>query len=62
MTFSHADAGTDEAAWAAGGFAVTATDSTRVLTSGRTAARAPHGFGSYLRALGVETAAALQSS
>ena len=44
------------------GFAVTATDSTRVLTSGRTAARAPHGFGSYLRALGVETAAALRSS
>ncbi|MFC7848683.1 glycosyltransferase [Arthrobacter sp. NPDC057388] len=44
------------------GFAVIATDSTRVLTSGRTAARAPHGFGSYLRALGVETAAALRSS
>ncbi|MFE4541772.1 glycosyltransferase [Arthrobacter sp. NPDC056727] len=44
------------------GFAVTATDSTRVLTSGRTVARAPHGFGAYLRALGVETAAALRSS
>lgn len=44
------------------GFAVIATDSTRVLTSGRTVARAPHGFGSYLRALGVETAAALRSS
>jgi glycosyltransferase involved in cell wall biosynthesis len=44
------------------GFAVMATDSTRVLTSGRTAARAPHGFGAYLRALGVETAAALRSS
>jgi glycosyltransferase involved in cell wall biosynthesis len=44
------------------GFAVMATDSTRVLTSGRTVARAPHGFGAYLRALGVETAAALRSS
>jgi cellulose synthase/poly-beta-1,6-N-acetylglucosamine synthase-like glycosyltransferase len=44
------------------GFAVIATDSTRVLTSGRTVARAPHGFGAYLRALGVETAAALRSS
>ncbi|MFE5835654.1 glycosyltransferase [Arthrobacter sp. NPDC056493] len=44
------------------GFAVTATDTTRVLTSGRTVARAPHGFGAYLRALGVETAAALRSS
>jgi hypothetical protein len=43
------------------GFAVTATDSTRVMTSGRTIARAPHGFGAYLRALGVETAAALRS-
>jgi len=44
------------------GFAVIATDRTRVLTSGRTVARAPHGFGSYLRALGVEAAAALRSS
>lgn len=44
------------------GFAVIATDSARVLTSGRTVARAPHGFGAYLRALGVETAAALRSS
>lgn len=44
------------------GFAVMATDSTRVLTSGRTVARSPHGFGAYLRALGVETAAALRSS
>jgi len=43
------------------GFAVTATDSTRVMTSGRTIAKAPHGFGAYLRALGVETAAALRS-
>lgn len=43
------------------GCAIVATDSTRVLTSGRTSARAPHGFGAYLRALGVETAAALRS-
>jgi glycosyltransferase involved in cell wall biosynthesis len=43
------------------GCAVVATDSTRVLTSGRTSARAPHGFGAYLRALGVEAAAALRS-
>ena len=42
------------------GFAITATDSTRVVTSGRTASRAPHGFGAYLRVLGVETAAALR--
>ncbi|MDQ0754487.1 glycosyltransferase family 2 protein [Arthrobacter sp. B3I4] len=33
-------------------FAVLATDSMRVLTSGRTHARAPQGFGTYLRALG----------
>jgi len=33
-------------------FTVTATDSTRVMTSGRTHARAPHGFGAYLRTLG----------
>jgi glycosyltransferase involved in cell wall biosynthesis len=33
-------------------FTVTATDSTRVMTSGRTLARAPHGFGAYLRTLG----------
>lgn len=33
-------------------FTVTATDSMRVLTSGRIHARAPHGFGSYLRTLG----------
>jgi hypothetical protein len=39
-----------------------ATDSTRVLTFGRTVARAPHGFSAYLRALGVETAAALRST
>lgn len=39
-------------------FAVTATDSVRVLTSGRTHARAPQGFGTYLRALGRELPAA----
>lgn len=33
-------------------FTVLATDSMRVLTSGRTHARAPHGFGTYLRTLG----------
>ncbi|MCB5272789.1 hypothetical protein BJG92_00292 [Arthrobacter sp. SO5] len=33
-------------------FTVTATDSMRVLTSGRTQSRAPHGFGAYLRSLG----------
>ena len=33
-------------------FTVTATDSMRVLTSGRVHARAPHGFGAYLRTLG----------
>lgn len=33
-------------------FAITATDSMRVLTSGRTQARAPHGFGAYLKSLG----------
>ncbi|MGY3381521.1 glycosyltransferase involved in cell wall biosynthesis [Arthrobacter sp. TE12231] len=32
-------------------FTVTATDSNRVVTSGRTHARAPHGFGTYLRSL-----------
>ncbi len=39
------------------GFAVLATDTTRVVTSGRTSARAPHGFGAYLRTLGGEAAA-----
>ena len=33
-------------------FTVTATDSMRVLTSGRLQARAPHGFSAYLRTLG----------
>ena len=39
------------------GFAVVATDTTRVVTSGRTSARAPHGFGAYLRTLGAEAVA-----
>ncbi|MFF2243354.1 glycosyltransferase [Arthrobacter sp. NPDC058130] len=39
-------------------FAVVATDSVRVVTSGRTHARAPQGFGAYLRALGRELPAA----
>lgn len=43
------------------GFAVRATDSIRVLTSGRLHARAPHGFGAYLMALGLEPAVALES-
>lgn len=40
-------------------FTVTATDSIRVLTSGRTHARAPHGFGAYLRTLGRHRAPAV---
>ena len=40
----------------AAGAAIHATDSNRVVTSGRTAARAPHGFGAYLRALAGECA------
>ncbi|MGF6834094.1 glycosyltransferase involved in cell wall biosynthesis [Paenarthrobacter sp. TE4293] len=36
------------------GFVVTATDTTRVVTSGRMQARAPEGFAAYLRALGSE--------
>lgn len=39
-------------------FTVTATDSMRVLTSGRIHARAPHGFGAYLRTLGLHRAPA----
>ena len=39
-------------------FTGTATDSIRVLTSGRTQARAPHGFGAYLRTLGRPAPAA----
>jgi glycosyltransferase involved in cell wall biosynthesis len=42
-------------------FNVRATDTIRVLTSGRTHARAPHGFGGYLRALSLETALAGES-
>lgn len=42
------------------GFAVTATDSIRVLTSGRIHARAPHGFGAYLFAMGLEPAVAVE--
>ncbi|MGR0160168.1 glycosyltransferase [Paenarthrobacter nitroguajacolicus] len=36
------------------GFAVTATDTIRVVTSGRTHARAPEGFAAYLRSLASE--------
>ena len=39
------------------GFAVVSTDTIRVMTSGRTSARAPHGFGAYLRTLGAEAVA-----
>ncbi|HEY9357327.1 MAG TPA: glycosyltransferase [Arthrobacter sp.] len=42
------------------GFAVMATDSIRVLTSGRVHARAPHGFGAYLLTLGLEPAVAVE--
>ena len=42
------------------GFKVVSTDSIRVLTSGRTHARAPKGFGAYLRTLGMEPAVALE--
>ena len=38
------------------GFDVRATDTVRVRTSGRTQARAPQGFGAYLRTLGVDLA------
>ncbi|MGZ4663234.1 MAG: hypothetical protein ACXVYB_18350, partial [Arthrobacter sp.] len=41
-------------------FTVVATDSMRVLTSGRTHARAPHGFAAYLRALGMDRPAAAE--
>ncbi len=43
------------------GFTIRATDSIRVLTSGRLHARAPHGFGAYLFALGLEPAVALEN-
>lgn len=42
------------------GFVVRATDSIRVLTSGRIHARAPHGFGAYLFAMGLEPAVAVE--
>ena len=42
------------------GCRVTSTDTVRVLTSGRTEARAPQGLGAYLLALGREPAAALE--
>jgi hypothetical protein len=38
---------------------VWSTDTIRVRTSGRTDARAPHGFGAYLLSLTREPAAAL---
>lgn len=40
---------------------VRATDAIRVLTSGRTHARAPHGLGGYLQALSLETSLARES-
>jgi glycosyltransferase involved in cell wall biosynthesis len=40
------------------GFTVTATDSIRVLTSGRTHSRAPEGFAAYLRSLAADLPAA----
>jgi len=42
------------------GFTVRATDSIRVLTSGRLHARAPYGFGTYLFALGLQPAVAVE--
>lgn len=39
-------------------FTVLATDTMRVVTSGRTQARAPQGFGAYLRSLGRQRPAA----
>jgi glycosyltransferase involved in cell wall biosynthesis len=42
------------------GCRVKATDSIRVVTSGRTQARAPHGFSAYLMALALEHVAALE--
>lgn len=41
------------------GFSMTSTASIGVLTSGRTQARAPQGFGAYLLALGREPAGRL---
>lgn len=42
------------------GYRITATDTVRVVTSGRTEARAPQGFGAYLLALGMESAVAFE--
>jgi glycosyltransferase involved in cell wall biosynthesis len=42
------------------GSRIISTDMLRVLTSGRTEARAPQGFGAYLLALGMESAVALE--
>lgn len=42
------------------GCRVRATDSIRVMTSGRTQARAPHGFSAYLKVLAREQVAALE--
>ena len=61
VTFSHADAGTNERGWRLR-HRVEARHGNFYGTSGRTVAPAPHGFGAYLRALGVEAAAALRSS
>jgi glycosyltransferase involved in cell wall biosynthesis len=44
------------------GFDVRATDTIRVRTSGRTQARAPQGFGAYLRKLGVDMALAPEAA
>lgn len=42
------------------GYRITSTDAVRVVTSGRTEARAPQGFGAYLLALGMESAVAFE--
>ncbi|ALV43840.1 glycosyl transferase [Pseudarthrobacter sulfonivorans] len=42
------------------GYRITSTDTVRVVTSGRTEARAPQGFGAYLLALGMESAVAFE--
>ncbi|MHA7292163.1 glycosyltransferase family 2 protein [Arthrobacter sp. MDT3-24] len=42
------------------GYRITSTDTVRVVTSGRTEARAPQGFGAYMLALGMESAVAFE--
>ena len=42
------------------GYRIASTDTVRVVTSGRTEARAPKGFGAYLLALGLESAVAFE--